>query len=75
MSILLVANIAVMLIAFLSMKAFLNAILTWAGNMINVKLSFEVRSTSYPNFPNFYFLTEVNKYLIKKFIAQKIINR
>ena len=71
-SILLVANIAVMLIAFLSMKAFLNAILTWAGNMINVKLSFEVRSTSYPNF---YFLTEVNKHLIKKFIAQKIINR
>ena len=42
MSILLVANIAAMLIAFLAMKEFLNAILCWLGGMFDKCVTFEV---------------------------------
>jgi len=42
MSIVLVANIAAMLIAFLAMKAFLNAVLAWGGRMIDIEISFEI---------------------------------
>ena len=43
MSIGLVANIGVMLIAFTSMLAFCNAILSWFGSMVGLpELSFEV---------------------------------
>ena len=43
MSIALVANIAVMLIAFTSMLALLNALLAWFGGMVGLsELSFEV---------------------------------
>ena len=42
MSIVLVANIAAMLIAFLAMKAFLNAVLAWGGRMVDIEISFEV---------------------------------
>ncbi|XP_065057044.1 solute carrier family 28 member 3-like isoform X2 [Rhopilema esculentum] len=42
MSILLVANIAVMLIAFLAMKEFLNAILCWLGGMFGKCVTFEL---------------------------------
>lgn len=43
-----VANIAANLIAFLAMLAFINAVLAWLGNMVNMPgLSFEV----FPPFP------------------------
>ena len=42
MSILLVANIAVMLIAFLAVLAFVDAVLCWGGNLIGVCITFRV---------------------------------
>ena len=42
MSIVLVANIAAMLIAFLAMKAFFSAVLAWGGRMVDIDISFEV---------------------------------
>ncbi len=42
MSIALVANISVMLIAFLSVLAFLDAILCWLGTMVGYCVTFEV---------------------------------
>ena len=51
MSIALVANIAVMLIAFLSVLAFLDAILCWLGSMVGVCWSFEVSYSLGVNVP------------------------
>ena len=42
MSIVLVANIAVMLIAFLAMREFLDEVLGWGGRMVDIEISFEV---------------------------------
>ena len=42
MSVLLVANIAVMLIAFIAVLAFVDGVLCWGGNLVGVCITFKV---------------------------------